>query len=400
MPRQYNRRPGLRGVAEVAINMAGNPFPQLVRFAAHDRPSQTFPVPPVADLPPQWHTPANRGSPAISQRPRQGVTPRMNTMPRGQVSDDDEDMQMAVTLTEPMSNAVALRAEGGGDGARKGAKETPISIQRSHFGLPETVTQVLTGTNYFAAITPANFQSMTRVQFRLTSIIDRMITTPSTPTPSAAYAAGIYNRMMFPQSAGTWNASPAYYPSDTTDELQWLDYFVLMYQYYHVMGVEWELTMANPQTNVNCDITVATSIDTYSAGNATNVHPNGASMEEMEQWPDVRWGPVVPYVTASERTFRTLKGYYRPGKVKQNVENDEDVKTWTKVNAAPSLTEVLNVYFGKSMFNAVTSSTGLNCRMKWRFIVQFKDLNVPYRWPAIAQTPIAVNAPTDILVTP
>lgn len=324
----------------------------------------------------------------------------MNTMPRGQVSDDDEDMQMAVAITEPMSNAVALRAEGGGDGARKGAKETPISIQRSHFGLPETVTQVLTGTNYFAAITPANFQSMTRVQFRLTSIIDRMITTPSTPTPSAAYAAGIYNRMMFPQSSGSWNAAPAFYPSDTTDELQWLDYFVLMYQYYHVMGVEWELTMANPQTNVNCDITVATSIDTYSAGNATNVHPNGASMEEMEQWPDVRWGPVVPYVTASEKTFRTLKGYYRPGKVKQNVENDEDVKTWTKVNAAPSLTEVLNVYFGKSMFNAVTSSTGLNCRMKWRFIVQFKDLNVPYRWPAIAQTPIAVNAPTDILVTP
>ena len=107
MPRQYNRRPGLRGVAEVAINMAGNPFPQLVRFAAHDRPSQTFPVPPVADLPPQWHIPANRGSPAISQRPRQGVTPRMNTMARGQVSDDDEDMQMAVALTEPMSNGIS-----------------------------------------------------------------------------------------------------------------------------------------------------------------------------------------------------------------------------------------------------------------------------------------------------
>ena len=186
MPRQYNRRPGLRGVAEVAINAAGNPFAQLTRLANRE-PTHTQPVPQV-NLPARWHIPANRGSPAL----------RGGTMPNV-VSDDDDSMEAAVQVAQAFGPSGPNPPAGAGAG--KGAQETPVSIQRSHFGLPETVTQVLTGTNYFAVTCPANFQSMTRVQFRLTSIIDRMPVSPTAPVGGAAYLAStVYNSIMPPQS--------------------------------------------------------------------------------------------------------------------------------------------------------------------------------------------------------
>lgn len=392
MPRQYNRRPGLRGVAEVALNVAGNPFVQLTRLGNRE-PVHTRPVPPVANLPPQWHIPAAGNSPAL-----RGTSSGIN-MPNRIEDDDsgDSTMEQAVQVAQAFGPSGPNPPAGAGAG--KGAQETPVSIQRSHFGLPETVTQVLTGTNYFAVTCPANFQSMTRVQFRLTSIIDRMPVSPIAPVGGAAYLAStVYNSIMPPQSTFSWPAAPILFPSDTTDELQWIDWFTQMYQYYHVMGVEWEITMFNPQLNAQTGVVMATYVDTYSSTNATNVHPSGATMEEIEQWPDVRWHQVVPYYGNSDGATRTVKGYYRPGQTRQNVENDEDLKTWTKVNATPSLAEIITFNFGKSMFNPNTSVHGLNCRIKWRFIVQFKDLNVPFRWPATGQTPVDLVAPTDITI--
>lgn len=382
--RRHGLRGALRNVAEAAIFNAANPFAQIQRFIPNA----------------EWERDPTRPPPSQTNMVRSQSNlrgrPQASSMAH-RIPDDDSDETMAEAVQVAQAFGPARDLPAGGSGAKKGATETPVSIQRSHFGLPETVTQVLTGTNYFAVTCPANFQSMMRVPFRLTSIVDRMPNQPAAAVGGAAYvASSLYNSIMPPQNTFAFPATPLLFPSDTTDGLQWLDWYTSFYQYYHVMGVEWELTMFNPQLNAQYGVVVATTIDTYSSANATNVHPSGATMEEMEQWPDVRWHQVVPYYSTQDAATRTIKGYYRPGKVRQNVENDEDLKTWTKVNASPSLTELLYVHFGKSMFNPSSSIHGLNCRMKWRYIVQFKDLNVPFRWPALGQTPISPTAPGDI----
>lgn len=344
-------------------------------------------------LPENWHIPANRGSPAM-------VGTSAGITNRHVIPNDDADME---SVGEPDNGRTAessstLMGARGTSGSKGGVVETPVIRQTPHYGLPDRVTVVLPSTIYFAAITPTSFNSMTRVQVRLTSMFDKLITTRTTPVGSAAYAAGIYDRMMAPASTATWLATPPQFPNSVTDNMQWRTYYTAMYQYYHCMGVEWELTMMNPQTNDACDIAVATYIDTFSSNNAGNIHPTTYSMQEIEQWPDVRWTLVNASNENARENYKTIKGYYRPGMVKQNVENDEDVKTWTGIASVPALQENLTIAFGKAAFNSITAATGVNCRLKMRFIMQFKDINVQYKWPASGQSVITVAAPTDILV--
>lgn len=309
----------------------------------------------------------------------------------------DEDHEMDTGPDESKALVSARAADGGGGDGRKGSQETRISKQMPHFGLPETITAVMPNTTYFSIITPTTPTTMTKFQFRLTSMLDPILTNLTPATAGAVYTAGVYDAPMNTQTSGSFSNPLRVFPSSATDRSQWRAYYHKMYQYYAVLGVEWEITMYNPQLNRNCDIVWATTVDTYSAQSNTNVHPD-TTMREMEMWPDVRWGVVRSDNTgASEFSTRTIKGYYKPGMVKQNVENDEDIKTWTKVAAQPSLTEVMNFYVGKSWLNDVSVSTGLNCRITLRQIVQYKDLNVQFRWPATGQTAVTLTAPADIL---
>lgn len=339
-------------------------------------------------------------TPQKASKGASGISPSDKKMPHFREEEyDDEEMKDAVDVVPDNSRAVSTRASMIPRGTSSGGnQETRISKQRPHYGLPETVTQVITNTTYFSIITPSDRQQMTRMQFRLNSLQDPIVTSFTTPGVGATYTAGVYNSIMPTGSTNTFPNPLRDFPSGSTDTSQWRAWFNAMYQYYSVLGIEWEITMYNPQYNRNCDIVVATAVDTYSAQSAINVHPSTATMREMEMWPDVRWD-YVPSHNAAETGMcqRTIKGFYKTGMVKQNVENDEDVKTWTKTGYSPALTEIMNFYVGKAWINDITTATGLNCRLKLRMIVQFKDLNVPYRWPAAGQTPINLTAPTDIL---
>lgn len=397
MPRAYNRRPGLRGIADVGVALANNPFAQMVRFSTPAVPSNTMGVPPVANLPPQWHIPRSGTSPEIRGN-RQGLTP---TMVRNQVS-DDEDMEMAANLVQG-GELQALRAPGGGGdgGTAKGSQETPISKQRPHYGLPETITAIMPTIGYFSAFVPADRNNMTFVQFRLTSMLDQMVTSVTTPLGSAPYTAGLFDKVAPTTNGTAWPATPVDFPSNSHDGSQWRPWYHKMYQYYRVLGIEYEFTIQNTQHNIANDILIATLIDTYSSGNASNVHPLGTvKVHEMEMWPDTRFQVVRSNQSGDgENTYTSVKGYYYPGRVKQNVENDEDVKTWTAVGSAPALTELLTIGFGKTPFNTTSTTAihGCNVRFSLRKIVQYKDLHNAFRWPTSSQTDIVLTAPDDIL---
>lgn len=179
--------------------------------------------------------------------------------------------------------------------------------------------------------------------------------------------------------------------------MQWRAWYTKLYNYYHVVGLEWELTIQNANAFAQGGMVVANYIDTFSVNQATQVHPTTATISQIEQWPDA----TVTYIDSSgdntsDGTQRSIKGYYYPQKVRQNVENDEDVDTWTETSSSPVLAEHMSFKF----FPAWNSQTYVraNCRLKMRFIVQFKDLAPVFRWPA-SQTPATtLSAPTDIVL--
>ena len=344
-------------------------------------------------------------TPQKASKSASGISPK-DKMAHHIRRDSDDDMPLAAELSQAFSQDVSdkqvstnARMAFASGGESKGSQETRITYQRPQYGLSETTTQILPSTTYFSIITPTSSQTMTKFQFRLTSLLDSIITGLVDPAPGASYAAGVYDVPMITGSTGVFTNPLRSFPSTATDNFQWRNWFSKMYQYYTVLGCEWEITMYNPQTNRNCDIVYATTIDTYSPTNNTNEHPSTATMREMEQWPDVRWGVVRSHATSEgETNTKTISGYYKPGMVKQSVENDEDVKTWTKIGNTPALTEIMNFYVGKSWINDITAATGLNVRLKQRLIVQYKDLNPTFRWPTSTQTAITCTAPTNIII--
>lgn len=301
----------------------------------------------------------------------------------------------------PSTNALARG--GNPEPARRGTQETAITPQKAHFGLPETITAVMPTTFYFSAVVDPSKDVMLYAQFRLTSMQDQMITNLSTPTAGGPYIKGFWNQMIPTINTFTWPTAGNEVQFPTTgspDDSQWRGYYHKMYQYYRVLGIEYEFTIQNPQHNVGNDILMATMIDTYSLQSATNVHPltSTTMTSEIEHWPDVRWHIVRSSQDGNQTTtYKTIKGHYKPGKVRQNVENDEDVSTWTKVGSSPDLTEKLILAFAKAPFNTNKVSTGVNIRCTLRKIVQYKDLHVPFRWPTENLTDIIFNIPTDII---
>ena len=206
---------------------------------------------------------------------------------------------------------------------------------------------------------------------------------------------------------------------------QWRDYWAAIYQYYTVLGCEYEIIMYNPLQvkNIrlmsvaartggltapatlvpidngwyNTDCVVATQFDTYSSteGATGNVMPL-TYYEEIRAFKNIKWTPVPGGQKA------IIKGVYKPGDAKRNIANDGDVKTWSKtsVGVPTSLSEILTLnFFTDPFFDArlpdayatttttEPSATGtgmtgvINMEIKLKYIVQYKDLKLQARYP-------------------
>lgn len=305
------------------------------------------------------------------------------------IEDDTDD-----TMEGEPNNQVALRAsESGGGGTKGGTTETRVLKLPKHFGMPEAVNQVLTNSIYFSVILPPDNTvahtgaGSVNYEFRLTSTHDQSKTNIATPVPSAGWGAGLFNKPLpyfAPATSASWPAASGQstFPTVNTDGLQWRKWFNTLYQYYRVVGCELIITVQNMGAFRNGDILIGSYVDTFSATNAANIHPANASTQEMEQWPDVQWMQALSGSDGSSYgTTATMKYHYYPNKVRQNVENDEDIKTWTKVGESPSLSEIMTLRFARGRFSERNSFYGCNVHIQVRKIVQFRDLVPKFRWP-------------------
>lgn len=218
--------------------------------------------------------------------------------------------------------------------------------------------------------------------------------------------------------------------ADTDERPAWRDFWKELYEYYTVLGCEYEIICYNPLqlqairlNNIpsktinsvsypavqvvqgagyyNTDCVCAVQYDTYSSteGATGNVMPL-TYYEEVRAYKNIKWYPIP----GGQKTV--IKGVYKPGDAKRNIANDGDVKTWTKTStgAPTTLQEILTLNFWTDPFfnarrvdsyytnsnephngtdpNTASAMPGVvEMEIKLKYIVQFKDLRQQARYP-------------------
>ena len=218
-------------------------------------------------------------------------------------------------------------------------------------------------------------------------------------------AAGFANYLQRPNlTPGTgWGQSfPETFTANATEATErpaWREYWVQLYDYYTVLGCEYEIIIKNPikemipieqgtagttgthaYAKLSSDIQCAVQFDTYS-NNATttgNVMPL-TRYSESRAFKNLKW-----YRIHDDGGEVTIRGTYRPGDAKRNIINDGDVQTWTKTTTTlPNLKEILTLNFWQHPFND-SQYGAVNMEINLKYIVQFKDLKLQARYPNTA----------------
>nr|QJI53844.1 MAG: capsid protein [Parvo-like hybrid virus UC4] len=334
---------------------------------------------------------------------------------------------------EAMPEAQAQRASGG-TGGNQVSKETPISIATPSYGLQETHTTILPWTGWIS-VAALDKQAAAQLKVRMNTPWDMLdVQTEAAPSDGALpITKGFYANTF--NALGRYNNSAyATYPVQFTanattanERPAWRNYWKQLYEYYTVLGCEWEVIVHNPMelyvseqqimaasngntglyaedligqpsgySKLNTDIVCAVQYDSYSATATTtgNVMPKEALYSEVRSYKNIQWYPI------EGGRKKVIRGTYKPGQVKRNIVNDGDVKTWTDttVGIPPTLSEILTLNFWNDPFYAGAgpmsfqtgqepnnSGTGrggcANIEINLKYIVQFKDLRLQARYP-------------------
>ena len=324
---------------------------------------------------------------------------------------------------------VAAARSAGGGGPNGVSKETPISLATPSYGLQETHTTILPWTGW---ITVASIDKSTPVQvaIRLNGIWDMVDgTMPAAVNPGAPMTKGIYFDPA--GSDGLNSVASVQYPTrfapstaTVTERPQWRDFWASIYDYYTVLGCEYEIIVTNPTNHydsvilngpdtaaygetatatnmgavdlapavqvpiqLSANAVCAVHIDTNSTLTTTtgNVMPQ-TNYREVRYFKNIRWERIN-----DKHGTNIIRGTYKPGQAKRNIVNDGDVKTWTRTTATvpangepvqtPNLREILTLNFWQDPLNNTNKPVSLNIEMNLKYIVQFKDLKQQARYP-------------------
>lgn len=305
---------------------------------------------------------------------------------------------------------------GGGSGNAAGLRETPVDI-------PDWKHPVSRGPSDYTFATLPYYKdriiSTTRIGidhgFRMTSPYD----------PEIANAAFV--DLNTGAGLATFISVEASDASDVNaTSARWFDFYSTMYNYYHVLGCRWHLTVQNHKTE---------PVWLHWMYYNDEVPPLGATNEDIQCWNDANShliGPVANAITAAghmetlERNQNTnnvegagtagnvpnfesgnmiesnvsnilkISGQYKRGQKRRQIHLDSEVENWTSVNANPALPEKLLLRF-KPVWNALDTNDGstydrdirVHYTFKIEYLVEFKELKFGLRWPVERQPVIA-----------
>lgn len=302
----------------------------------------------------------------------------------------------------PPTEAEALRASGGGGGPNPVSKETPVSSYPSlTYGVQETHTTILPWVMWCGLALDKNATTPQQLKIRLNSMYDMIDNTiiAGAADDTLFSGPGFVNKKVgfngkTPISGNPFPVVPTA-GALSTERPQWREYWAQLYQYYTVLGCEYEVIMVNPIGNYQqqsggsttqlCfggDIICAEQVDTYSdtAAPTGNVMPLTTLVEVMN-YKNIKWHKIEANGVGTNMGNTTIvKGRYTPGSTKRNIVNDGDVKTWTAMGSQPTLKEFLTLNFWPHPLSAGTHF-GMNIQIRLKYIVQYKDLVAQARYP-------------------
>ena len=339
--------------------------------------------------------------PRMNKRPN--ISPKSETSKRRRWYEDlipQNTMESAGTSdnTEPASNLLALRSSNGGQSAV--ANETPVTIPPTiTYGFPDTWTCVMP-LNLTFSLTIEGPRRPGMLSVRMNSIYDCIANgstslyggeVNNTSTFGSKFAASATttaatNDSFILSSAGSTNFG------SLGQQPAWRPFFSQRYSKYHVMGCQWDL---------NTRIVNEEASRTRQRGAiATMYHGrelppiDGLTLMDMMYWKDL---DQVEYLmpesaqTPLGANATSLSGRYKPGQHRREVREDEDAKTWTDTEAAPTLQENLAIYFCEAPLSWIplnddqTSNRLIyNCTLTLKYIVQWKDLKLEWKYPTAA----------------
>lgn len=309
----------------------------------------------------------------------------------------------------PEASAPLAARAGGGGGPQSVSKETPISQYPSlSYGLQETHTTILPWTGWITATKTGSATDWlpNQLKVRMNTPYDMLdVAIAADPGNGVALAGNLFYGVPADSAA---NQSAGRYPerftsasTEATEKPGWRDYWACLYDYYTVLGCEYEIEMLCPLAagTSTAGLKVGVQFDTYSdtAGSTGNVMPK-TKYSEVIAFKNIKWhtfgaGQTLTNNHISNRL--TIRGSYKPGQAKRNIVNDGDVKTWTATSATlPVLKEYLTVNFWVDPLLGSASGTFItpvNMQISLKYIVQFKDLKEQARYPNSLNTGIDIT---------
>lgn len=284
----------------------------------------------------------------------------------------------------------------------KGSHETKVMPAQPDYQLPETHTARLTFATWLS-MTDCQWAQPVSLEINMVDPKTPIISTVTHPTAAAAYTQGIFDEQVpsFSGAVGAW-ANPLYsYPQTYSTTLlpgMWR-YYVKLYEYFHVTNCHYRITMQNCSENQSGDVCIFYTNNVYGSTKTGNVIPTNQPINIAMHWKNLHRKvlPTRPNKAEDTQAFVIIEGDYKPGQGRRNVHNDEDVKTWTAVASAPTLTEDLAILFYQSPFAQDHGFVRMQIEL-W-YDVQFKDLVEIGRYPG-NQASSSLFVPNDIICRP
>lgn len=308
--------------------------------------------------------------------------------------------------TAPVAEARMMTTSGGLADTSGRTSETPVSIPPTiTYGLQDTHTTVLPTCFHFACVNLDPVVPLT-MKLRLNSYNDIICGSTNIKGSISDTTPWFVNRkLQDKQYSQTLSAAFSNFPpfpstlAENADPQVWYrDWFAEMYEYYTVLGVEYEIIYYNPRSGGRNSL-VAYSVETSGTTAATQI-PEATDLRDLYGFKNIQYRNLQSRDQAGERAYEIIKGTYKPGSAKRDVSNDGNVKLWTRTaaNATPEYIEALQLMHYQHPLSSNSSTDevlgfNLNVQIRMKYIVQFKQLKQQIKYP-LGDSPPPVVGPT------
>lgn len=222
------------------------------------------------------------------------------------------------------------------------------------------------------------------------------IVTNTQNNTSTAYGTNLPSTALYRPNPGTPFAAKTVTQNSETDmEKPYMrNYWQSFYQYYCTLSTEWELTVTNVSETPGADVIIGElytaaekpPMAVTSSSTSPSTDENNAKFTNVAHamhWKNVKWHTVNSDKGLNGLNNQiTIKGTYKRGDVRREILTDDLVETWTNVYSIPKLDEDLTFMFFKhpAAYAPSTARPTVNCYLRLKYIVQYKDLNVYHRF--------------------